>query len=84
MFSSAGVDLPEEIAFLQSALRAELPASEIVVCSDAVVALASGTGGVLHGCVVLADVNTVAFGILNGQTQARAGGWGPMFMDGGR
>lgn len=28
-------------------------------------------------------MGTVAFGILNGRDQARAGGWGPMFMDGG-
>jgi N-acetylglucosamine kinase-like BadF-type ATPase len=51
----AGMDYEEGTATeIVSALKPELPeAAEVVVYDDAVIALASGTGGQLHGCVVV-------------------------------
>ncbi len=51
----AGADTPEDIEFLTAKLRPLLPFStRILLCNDAVTALAAGTGGRLHGCVVIA------------------------------
>ena len=52
---TAGLDAPEDVALLQQSLKQELPTElDIAVYSDAVIALASGTGGMLHGCVLVA------------------------------
>lgn len=52
---TAGVDLPEDIAYIQNVLKTELhDGVELILHSDAVLALASGTGGILHGCVLIA------------------------------
>lgn len=80
---TAGVESTEDVTSLQTAFKADLPHADILIYTDAVTALASGTGGVLHGCVLIAGTGTVAFGMVEGRLQARASGWGPAFMDGG-
>lgn len=51
----AGMDYEEGTATeIVAALKPELPeAAEVIVYDDAVISLASGTGGQLHGCVVV-------------------------------
>lgn len=56
----------------------------MVVQSSAAVALSSGTGGPLVGCVLMAGLETSkAFGTMADRRSAAASGWGPVFMDGG-
>lgn len=60
------------------------PGPEVVVQSSAAVALSSGTGGPLVGCVLMAGLETSkAFGTMADRRSAAASGWGPVFMDGG-
>lgn len=76
----AGVDAPEDIASLQAALRGELgDGADVAVYSDAVTALASGTGGVLHGCVLIAGTLEVGCSGIGGVGE---GGWARV-LDGG-
>ena len=52
---TAGVDSPEDVNFLTNSVKMDFPPHvDVVVYSDSVTALASGTGGVLHGCVLIA------------------------------
>mmetsp|Transcript_19064 Transcript_19064/g.41089 ORF Transcript_19064/g.41089 Transcript_19064/m.41089 type:complete len:320 (-) Transcript_19064:1924-2883(-) len=81
---SPGIDFAEDGVLIANAVKSQLSGdATVTVYSDAVTALASGTGGALHGCVLIAGTGTVAFGMVNGKIQARASGWGPAFMDGG-
>lgn len=47
-------------------------------------ALASGTMGKLHGCVLIAGTGTIAFGFTEDGREARAAGAGPILGDWGR
>ncbi|RWW52211.1 hypothetical protein BHE74_00041376, partial [Ensete ventricosum] len=46
--------------------------------NDAVAALASGTMGKLHGCVLIAGTGTIAYGFTEDGKEARAAGAGPV------
>lgn len=52
--------------------------------NDAVAAMASGTMGKLHGCVLIAGTGTIAYGFTNDGREARAAGAGPVLGDWGR
>ncbi|KAG6748588.1 hypothetical protein POTOM_048517 [Populus tomentosa] len=56
---------------------------KLYVQNDAVAALASGTMGKLHGCVLIAGTGTIAFGFTEDGRQARAAGAGPVLGDWG-
>lgn len=47
-------------------------------------ALASGTMGKLHGCVLIAGTGTIAYGFTEDGRDARAAGAGPVLGDWGR
>jgi hypothetical protein len=49
-----------------------------------VAALASGTMGKLHGCVLIAGTGTIAYGFTSDGREARAAGAGPVLGDWGR
>ncbi|MFS8007379.1 putative ATPase, BadF/BadG/BcrA/BcrD type, ATPase, nucleotide binding domain-containing protein [Helianthus anomalus] len=57
---------------------------EFFVENDAVAALASGTMGKLHGCVLIAGTGTIAYGYTEDGREARASGAGPVLGDWGR
>uniref|UniRef100_A0A7N2LIS6 N-acetyl-D-glucosamine kinase n=1 Tax=Quercus lobata TaxID=97700 RepID=A0A7N2LIS6_QUELO len=56
----------------------------LYVQNDAVAALASGTMGKLHGCVLIAGTGTIAYGFTEDGRVARAAGAGPILGDWGR
>ncbi|CAK7348130.1 unnamed protein product [Dovyalis caffra] len=56
---------------------------KLYVQNDAVAALASGTMGKLHGCVLIAGTGTIAYGFMEDGRQARAAGAGPVLGDWG-
>lgn len=47
-------------------------------------ALACGTMGKLHGCVLIAGTGTIAYGFTEDGREARAAGAGPVLGDWGR
>ncbi len=59
-----------------------LPADELVVTDDAVIALTGATGGEA-GVVTIAGTGSIAFGRNAAGRAARAGGWGYIFGDEG-
>jgi N-acetylglucosamine kinase-like BadF-type ATPase len=62
---------------------AGLAVGRLDVANDAVAALASGTGGLARGIACIAGTGSVALGLDGRGGEARAGGWGPPFGDGG-
>lgn len=52
--------------------------------NDSVAALASGTMGKLHGCVLIAGTGSIAYGFAEDGREARAAGAGPVLGDWGR
>lgn len=79
----AGMDRPPERATISAWLEGILPGTPVILHNDALIALASGTGGDLFGAVVVSGTGMIVYGIdRNGQTK-RAGGWGPLFGDKG-
>lgn len=52
--------------------------------NDSVAALASGTMGKLHGCVLISGTGSIACGFTNDGRESRAGGAGPILGDLGR
>ncbi|XP_057538757.1 uncharacterized protein LOC130816135 isoform X1 [Amaranthus tricolor] len=53
------------------------------VYNDAAAALASGTMGKLHGCVLISGTGSISYGITEDGKEARAGGGGPVLGDWG-
>lgn len=47
-------------------------------------ALASGTMGKLHGCVLIAGTGSISYGFTEDGREARAAGAGPVLGDWGR
>ncbi|XP_051124860.1 uncharacterized protein LOC127247166 isoform X2 [Andrographis paniculata] len=65
-------------------MRAIFPGHvKIYVHNDAVAALASGTMGKLHGCVLIAGTGCIAYGFTDDGREARAAGAGPVLGDWG-
>lgn len=78
----AGVSHPDHNRRMLSALREALPIPEIVLETDARVALAGATGN-QPGVVIIAGTGSIACGINARGRFARAGGWGPTMGDEG-
>jgi N-acetylglucosamine kinase-like BadF-type ATPase len=80
----AGVDRPADKAILEKFVRTFLPQKDLIILieNDGIVALASGTGGILSGVVVISGTGTITYGVL-GNERLRCQGWGPLLGDEG-
>lgn len=80
----SGVNHPTDQQRILTWLRDIFPSRvKLYVRNDAVAALASGTMGKLHGCVLIAGTGTIAYGFTEDGREARAAGAGPVLGDWG-
>ncbi|KAF3445053.1 hypothetical protein FNV43_RR14746 [Rhamnella rubrinervis] len=80
----SGVNHPTDERRILNWLRDIFPSHVgLYVQNDAVAALASGTLGKLHGCVLIAGTGTIAYGFTEDGREARAAGAGPVLGDWG-
>ncbi|KAM7497662.1 hypothetical protein LguiA_022076 [Lonicera macranthoides] len=80
----SGVNHPTDQHRILTWLREIFPRHvKLFVQNDAVAALASGTLGKLHGCVLIAGTGTIAYGFTEDGREARASGAGPILGDWG-
>lgn len=80
----SGVNHPKDQERLLYWLRDIFPSHvKLYVQNDSVAALASGTMGKLHGCVLIAGTGTIAYGFTEDGREARAAGAGPILGDWG-
>ncbi|KAL3833717.1 hypothetical protein ACJIZ3_008453 [Penstemon smallii] len=80
----SGVNHPSDQDRIFNWMREIFPGHvKIHVQNDAVAALASGTMGKLHGCVLIAGTGCIAFGFTEDGREARAAGAGPVLGDWG-
>jgi N-acetylglucosamine kinase-like BadF-type ATPase len=78
----AGVSHPNHHRRMLSALKEALPITDVILETDARVALAGATGN-QPGIVIIAGTGSIACGINARGRFARAGGWGPTIGDEG-
>lgn len=79
----AGADRPMERSIVTGWFNELFPGIPTLIYNDALIALASGTGGEQYGVVVISGTGMIVYGVdANGQMR-RAGGWGPIFGDKG-
>jgi len=81
----SGVDRPEDKTRVMEWVFSVLPSltpDSVLISNDAVVALASGTGGVVDGIVVISGTGMIVYGFREGK-EIRSGGWGPLLGDEG-
>ncbi|KAL6332346.1 hypothetical protein AAG906_004913 [Vitis piasezkii] len=80
----SGVNHPTDQEMILSWLRPIFPSHvKLYVQNDSVAALASGTMGKLHGCVLIAGTGCISYGITEDGREARAAGAGPVLGDWG-
>ncbi|GAQ89315.1 hypothetical protein KFL_005100050 [Klebsormidium nitens] len=81
----SGVDRPSDIELVLGWIRSIFPdpTVDVSVHNDAIAALATGTGGKLHGCVLIAGTGTIAYGVAEDGRTCRAAGAGPALGDRG-
>ncbi|XP_058071608.1 uncharacterized protein LOC131220783 [Magnolia sinica] len=80
----SGVNHPTDQQRILSWLRDIFPSHvKLFVQNDAVAALASGTMGKLHGCVLIAGTGSISYGFTEDGREARAAGAGPVLGDWG-
>jgi len=79
----AGVDRPLERAIASSWFNELFPGIPTNIYNDAVIALASGTGGDLYGVALISGTGMIVYGVDRSGQARRAGGWGPLFGDKG-
>ncbi|KAM6551885.1 hypothetical protein CsatB_001693 [Cannabis sativa] len=80
----SGVNHPTDQEKILKWLRDIFPSHvKVYVQNDAVAALASGTMGKLHGCVLVAGTGSIAYGFSEDGKEARAAGGGPILGDWG-
>ncbi|KAK1307535.1 hypothetical protein QJS10_CPA09g00733 [Acorus calamus] len=78
----SGVNHPTDQQRILAWLKEMFPSHvKLLVQNDAVAALASGTLGKLHGCVLIAGTGTIAYGFTEDGREARAAGAGPVLGD---
>ncbi|KAF0911754.1 hypothetical protein E2562_011748 [Oryza meyeriana var. granulata] len=81
----SGVNHPSDQQKMLDWIRDLFPGHvKFYVENDAVAALASGTMGKLHGCVLIAGTGSIAYGVTEDGKVARAAGAGPVLGDWGR
>ncbi|CAM0910883.1 unnamed protein product [Alopecurus aequalis] len=82
--SVSGVNHPSDQQKMMDWIRNLFPGdAKFYVENDAVAALASGTMGKLHGCVLIAGTGSIAYGVTEDGKIARAAGAGPVLGDWG-
>jgi N-acetylglucosamine kinase-like BadF-type ATPase len=74
----AGIDRPGERTLVTGWLADVLPTAKVEVQNDALVALASGTGGEFFGVVAISGTGMIVYGVNRAGTRRRAGGWGAL------
>uniref|UniRef100_A0A0E0EPQ1 N-acetyl-D-glucosamine kinase n=1 Tax=Oryza meridionalis TaxID=40149 RepID=A0A0E0EPQ1_9ORYZ len=80
----SGVNHPSDQQRMLDWIRDLFPGHvKFYVENDAVAALASGTMGKLHGCVLIAGTGSIAYGVTEDGKVARAAGAGPVLGDWG-
>ncbi|KAK6150146.1 hypothetical protein DH2020_017671 [Rehmannia glutinosa] len=80
----SGVNHPSDQERILNWMRNMFPGNvKIYVQNDAVAALASGTMGKPHGCVLIAGTGCIAYGFTEDGREARAAGAGPVLGDWG-
>uniref|UniRef100_A0A166EUP3 N-acetyl-D-glucosamine kinase n=1 Tax=Daucus carota subsp. sativus TaxID=79200 RepID=A0A166EUP3_DAUCS len=80
----SGVNHPNDQERILNWLRNIFPSHvKLYVQNDAVAALASGTMGKLHGCVLIAGTGSISYGFTEDGREARAAGGGPVLGDWG-
>ncbi|XAR72553.1 Hexokinase [Bertholletia excelsa] len=80
----SGVNHPKDQERILNWLRDLFPShTKLYVYNDAVAALASGTLGKLHGCVLIAGTGCISYGFTEDGREARAAGAGPVLGDWG-
>ncbi|KAK8966897.1 hypothetical protein KSP40_PGU010450 [Platanthera guangdongensis] len=80
----SGVNHPSDQHKILDWFRELFPSHvKIIIENDAVAAMASGTMGRLHGCVLIAGTGSIAYGFTEDGRQARAAGAGPILGDWG-
>ncbi|KAL2494305.1 Actin-like ATPase superfamily protein [Forsythia ovata] len=80
----SGVNHPTDQEMILNWMRDIFPGDvKIHVENDAVAALASGTVGKLHGCVLIAGTGCISYGFREDGREARAAGAGPVLGDWG-
>ncbi|CAI9269340.1 unnamed protein product [Lactuca saligna] len=80
----SGVNHPNDQERILNWLREIFPRHvKLYVQNDAVAALASGSMGKLHGCVLIAGTGSIAYGFSEDGKEARAAGGGPVLGDWG-
>ncbi|XP_024984344.1 N-acetyl-D-glucosamine kinase-like [Cynara cardunculus var. scolymus] len=80
----SGVNHPKDQERILNWLRDIFPRHvKLYVQNDAVAALASGSMGKLHGCVLIAGTGSIAYGFAEDGKEARAAGGGPVLGDWG-
>ncbi|CAO2189919.1 unnamed protein product [Urochloa humidicola] len=80
----SGVNHPSDQQRMLEWIRDLFPGNtKFYVENDAVAALASGTMGKLHGCVLIAGTGCIAYGVTEDGKVARAAGAGPVLGDWG-
>ncbi|KAJ6776741.1 ACTIN-LIKE ATPASE SUPERFAMILY PROTEIN [Salix koriyanagi] len=80
----SGVNHPTDQERILYWLREIFPSHvKLYVRNDAVAALASGTMGKLHGCVLIAGTGCISYGFAEDGREARASGAGPVLGDWG-
>uniref|UniRef100_A0A0D9XB43 N-acetyl-D-glucosamine kinase n=1 Tax=Leersia perrieri TaxID=77586 RepID=A0A0D9XB43_9ORYZ len=80
----SGVNHPSDQQRMLDWIRDLFPGhAKFYVENDAVAALASGTMGKLHGCVLIAGTGSIAYGVTEDGKVARAAGAGPVLGDWG-
>ncbi|CAI9782188.1 unnamed protein product [Fraxinus pennsylvanica] len=80
----SGVNHPTDQEMILNWIRHIFPSHvKIHVENDAVAALASGTMGKLHGCVLIAGTGCISYGFRDDGKKARAAGAGPVLGDWG-
>ncbi len=77
----AGVDRAGEQTIVAEWVAEVLPGVQALIYNDALVALASGTGGDLYGVVVISGTGMIVYGVDRAGQRRRAGGWGPLISD---
>src|ERR1700730_3908718 len=78
----AGVDREDEAPIVRAMLHRCVPASRVVVVSDALIALEAGAGE-SPGIVVISGTGSIAYGRNARLEAARSGGWGHIIGDEG-
>lgn len=80
----SGVNHPTDQERVLHWLRDIIPSHvKLYVHNDALAALASGTMGKLHGCVLIAGTGCISYGFSKDGREARAAGAGPVLGDWG-